>query len=1213
MSLLHRTAQGLKRIFMKKRVRLFIAGQEVEFNAEPDILYNFRADDLTSPSAIQNTFSKSIDIPGTRRNNRIFDEFFHADYFGDFDPSKKIDFTIYLDSEPYEKGYAKLDKIKQDKHSIIYSVSLFGGLGEFFYALDSDENGKRKLSSLRYYEGLLPEDEPLDLSFEVSKDTLTDAWANIYSYSGKWGCINFTPAYEGYPDSLDADKVLLNFNDTSGTTKLISSVVSGSTAYTTDNGYALAELKKQYTAEEMREYRSYLQRPVINVRHIIEAIVRPENNGGFEVVLDEDFFNAQNPYYWDAWLTLPRLSEIKMGVDSTDYTQYDNHAISGTTIATFNNYDKEYVMAFTPEIAASASKVEITFDLTVTASTEHHSSLYTSAEVGGERNFSCWAIQLIGYAGTSLNSAVVARSNVAWLTSKRGNDYLRPDETFADSAFGGEPAYDFYFGEFEYSGVEGANYRYTFNRTVTLSADLPSNARMYALYVMPLANLTETTSRGKTSQTYGLRRRRTYTGTTLDSIVEGVNTIGTNNNNQAISGTAKSYTSIETAGYTGALLNQKLLLNTDFTPYQFLVGYCKQFGLYFVKDPIRKKINILTRKNFFRRTEIVDITKLIDRSGVETTPLVFDKKFYEWSLEPVPSQYGQQYEAANGIEYGAYRKNTGYEFNTDVEKVLDGNVLKASASVVERSQDYFVVGDDIDRPFMFDGFKYNLFKENDASGTTYEVDVKRAILLNSSVLGDKKYYWLYDMPEFHTAENSPSDGAYTLLFLNGYKDLVGQDGTPLKFFATDDMRAMLYLGGNSCWLYTNSEYDIMGNKIANRVYQVPYFSRYIIKGNGQITKSWDFGTPEEVYIPGTNYRSGSTICSFFWEPYESEVLSPLTRKVVAKMRIKELPSVDWLRRFYMVDGALFRMTSINDYNVGGNGLTEVELVKVRDIDKYTSTTPDDIETITLSLSQYTIGASGGTVQYNIVMEEGGPWYIEYSDDTQASQDSGVGDYTGNWTIGPNNGYEPRRLYMYGFADASASVYLVQSGVTASITKIGYGNVDATGGTVQFLVNSPDMNWTAGTEYTGIATAFSPTGGTAATGATLDVTVSQNTTSSMRDFSVWIQLENGSKYYCYLRQNAAGNPFINLRPDYISVPASGGTYVVQVEANVDWEAHNDDPEICEIQTTAGTEYWMSVAVVVHPNTTGSSRYASIPFYKLGYLGQTLASYAVSQDG
>lgn len=274
---------------MKRSVRLFIGGMEVEFKTTPDILYNFQVDSLTEPSAVKNSYSKTIQIPGTSNNNRIFDNFFLNDYrttTNNFDASKKTEFTIYLDNDIYETGYCKLDSVTQNKHYWEYSVSLFGGLGSFVYSLAYSDNPtgddeKRKLSDLEFYSGA-DSDTPIDIGFEIKKETIEEAWNEIESGSSKWRVINFAPAYNGLPQDFDADKVLMNVGtiqqpttDSQGRavrrpggrgSVVTTSVTDNGTTYQTYGGYALATLSRPYTQAEMREFRSYLMRPVLNVQ-----------------------------------------------------------------------------------------------------------------------------------------------------------------------------------------------------------------------------------------------------------------------------------------------------------------------------------------------------------------------------------------------------------------------------------------------------------------------------------------------------------------------------------------------------------------------------------------------------------------------------------------------------------------------------------------------------------------------------------------------------------------------------------------------------------------------------------------------------------------------------------------------------------------------------------------------------------------------------------
>ena len=190
---------------------------------------------------------------------------------------------------------------------------------------------KKNMASLQYLTDY--EDEP-DLNFRINKDEVYDAWQAINGfgvYDERYDVINFAPCYNGIPSDFDADKVLVNY---SGRTNdvFLSAVTSDGVRYTpylnnaaNAAGYALAEASSEMTDWETFDLRSYLQRPVLNVKRALQACFHPANNGGWQVKLDSDFFNNNNPYWEDAWMTLPMLRDLEIA-------QGESETITGATI-----------------------------------------------------------------------------------------------------------------------------------------------------------------------------------------------------------------------------------------------------------------------------------------------------------------------------------------------------------------------------------------------------------------------------------------------------------------------------------------------------------------------------------------------------------------------------------------------------------------------------------------------------------------------------------------------------------------------------------------------------------------------------------------------------------------------------------------------------------------------------------------------------------------
>ena len=297
---------------MKQELQLYINGKEIHFEESPQILFTFQQTDLTDPAAVKNSFTKTVTFSGTPENNQVFNSIYDLRRIqsydeGYFNASQRIPFELYKGGELIEDGYAKLDSISKDNGEIKYNVTLYGGLGDFFYNLTYNEDGeKMQLADLAYTDSADPDDE---LSFILNKDAIYDAWNYLKNDTDehKWGIINFMPAYNGIPKDFDANKILVNKSGyiaevrvTDGTTITTQNGFPETIgSYSTVNGYGLAETPQPMTEWDIRDLRSYLQRPCLRIKKLIEAICNPKNNGGYTVNLDKAFFDG-NPYFNDA-------------------------------------------------------------------------------------------------------------------------------------------------------------------------------------------------------------------------------------------------------------------------------------------------------------------------------------------------------------------------------------------------------------------------------------------------------------------------------------------------------------------------------------------------------------------------------------------------------------------------------------------------------------------------------------------------------------------------------------------------------------------------------------------------------------------------------------------------------------------------------------------------------------------------------------------------
>ena len=293
----------------------------VDLDDQSFILFNYTMEDLSNPTIVRNSFSQQVTLKGTPNNNRIFGDIFRLDretQYGDsytgafFDVTRKTPFAIYNEmSEIVESGYLKLDEVSRNGKMVEYKVTLYGGLGSFFYGLSYKEDGApMTLADLRYRMQNGEFTRSAGHFGQVGGYVmLQDCWAYLANpnvYAGEFDAfdcwwaniVNFAPCYNGLPDKFSADKALVEKSSFNNMPTM--NPKSGASSN-------LMVMSNKHTEWEMKDLRWYLQRPIVSVKALFDAICDSENNGGWEVVMSQNFFSQDNPISLESWVTLPLI------------------------------------------------------------------------------------------------------------------------------------------------------------------------------------------------------------------------------------------------------------------------------------------------------------------------------------------------------------------------------------------------------------------------------------------------------------------------------------------------------------------------------------------------------------------------------------------------------------------------------------------------------------------------------------------------------------------------------------------------------------------------------------------------------------------------------------------------------------------------------------------------------------------------------------------
>lgn len=975
---------------MRQEIRLFISGAEIEFSQPPQILYNYTETDLRKPTAVKNSFSKSINIEGTQTNNAIFGHIWRLDRNqlggglngASFNPMLKADFELYNNGELYEKGYCRLNDITRNGNDVSYNITLYGGLGSLLQELsygNSDSDTKKTIADLNF---------GVDLGFTINKETIDTAWQELSGEIDKeyrFNAINFAVTSEGIPSDFSADKVLVNLNGGPKDFKTNDDGYKGLYGgVAAENGFTLATAATDLTMDTSFDLRSYLLRPVLSVRSVFEAIQRPENNGGYDIRLDDHFFNYDNPYYFNAWVTLPKLREL--GIEKVNNT--DSSAISmtketnnlwkiGNTIQG-NNFTFTTQIKYTPSSTVGVDELHPAIYMKTTASGHNWSNYVKDFQTSlgicvraiaynalGEEVGHSEPIMLCGKSHSvpnklwQLSKIPSSAQKKAYGSFKKiGNEWLWCDEN------GNLKSFDFSLPQnISFSSIKLA-ITFPWVEYVTYTKGWPvdnksSEAANNYTRDIPMYTTTDERNISGLFTLSEIEKRNRVTGTISPKAV-------------SISVATLDFES----GFSGVYIPQDKLLKTDYSPADFLLSYCKLFGLYIYKDPVEESyeplkypngvVHIVDRHTFYN-DEFIDISSIIDYSKpITINPVTSNVKWYSYSYADGNGEADEKYRNSYGYNYGRQLVNTGLAFNNDTTELYDGSVFKNGVMVREKDV-YFQSQKEGIPAYAFDGLTYVLYKGEDEKEEAYT----RARAYNGDInVEGLAYYDSIPKLQVHSGENKEEDGNGILLFYNGMQSV----GATYRI--TDDLPDMASLNdGEPCWLLTTSDYDKEGNTIAISKNRLPFFTRDIYQGeqSGAVVHSWNFGHPNETYVPNTFTVDYDSIYDKCWKDYMKDLYDVNTKTVTAYVRLGGKPNPVWLRRWYWFENAIWRINSIKDWNVGSYDTTEVEFIKIQDIKNYDVEKISSVGRIEIVLDSYVIGADGGTITGRVINQGGYSW------------------------------------------------------------------------------------------------------------------------------------------------------------------------------------------------------------------------------------------------
>lgn len=909
---------------------LYISDFKVDLTGQESILTQKTRTDYINPTVVKNSFSKTVTLPGTFNNNRIFNFLWKLDrtqYQDSFNPSHRVPFTLTENGNLIESGYIKLDKINKTYDTVSYDCTLFGELGNLLYNLsyktdpNSEEALPLTLGDLDYHitDDTLSRTGRLD--FSINLRTVKQAWDHL-DYTDEddsiFNTLNFAVCNNGIPsaDNFDPQKMMISIKGSDYETRKAAVNWDGTdyarTAFPTSKSVqqeatysyletmisrmdqseqlALMELGEGISCTEARDFRSYLQRPILRLKSVFEAIGRYlESNLGYTLDLSDEFFEGDD--FVKAWITLSMLYEINSKVETgTHFTQAELLSNTSSPASYLISFCKMYGIYIDPDIQTKTLKLtrlprffrDETEKIIVDQSQElevtplsFDKSAYTFDFAEGEGQFVKKYKETYGltYGSKRVNTGYRFDASVApYITN---NIFKNAADTIDQSGY-----YHYnYDGSNEYPiavGAIGKTPKYSLfkvdsNHWPVFNED-GSVDRLDGDMTKSTATKTPDSSWGYmyfTNKWSGLQK-----GVYQDSIarlqfhddnngsVDGKDVlIYYNGMKLAHAGYCRSYDSSS----EGTISSENSAFY-DYTNSLAVVKYLLSDDTYMVKSVLGTNCyyDIPNPTPGFGGSFVIQLSELPSFNRVSIDYASFSTNPYErhnnWS--GVVHVSGQGASVNYGREWVSTKTQAGSEHYIywDFANYTRGHKYLIVAKMMSNSSQFYV------------GLRDSMYLESQAAidipGGYKDWKISAAIV-TSSASGSNAF-----RPYQTTISNDLYIAWMTVIDLTRLSTLNLTAEEAIGYFKFDQ----------------------------NINYGSPYF----------ITNTYDFGTPREIGVPTTIILPNSDIYSRIWSRYISDVYSINTRIIKGKVYLSDIQ--DSFHKFYYYDNATWILSSIQDWN-----------------------------------------------------------------------------------------------------------------------------------------------------------------------------------------------------------------------------------------------------------------------------------------------------------
>ena len=903
-------------------IQLYIDNQELEITEDIQFPLNRTFSSLTNPTEIHIDYSKSIAIPATKHNNKILGNAYRLDkLFGsslELDPLKRIPARLVCNGETILDGYVKYVSSKVKNGIAQYNMNLYGAVGEVLKSLQNVVLSADKLSDEQKSESdggakYILNDKIYDYQV-IGKDLVKRIWEQEFEpLSGgnsPYTTIGFAPAYRGLYDDFESNSIvgLETVSVSDGTPKDVAEVLKAEWIWNlTDSGMSQEDAEKRVDALDfesiigpginehaLRQFRSYEQKPYVYFCKLMEMYQdKCKEITDYEIVLDNKWFNANNPYWTKMCYMFDYLAGRGVNTDNTTpFTGYSNGTYASSAVqstlkwfgrsVSYTDFDTSVtsmgtvriapfnVLFINKKVASDADPLRSgwadIYNSVITLSPRAHitCNITFTNSAGQSRTFYWWGAENKDNV-TPISPSQYKESNFNQVYNETVINHST--RTLTGTTALPIPAMD--LGAFNTNGLK-----------VTIGVQVwhpQTSSNEYEIYRAPFI----------------YRYRLPIKAATVYNQLE----LETNNSDFTV--TFPNTEMYSNWRYTTSCA-LKNLYTKDEPLFNVILEYTKMFGLVWKPDYINKKIHIMSRQSYFGDYQIVDWTDKFDGSkDCVIEPCSFNSKFVDFNYDDVDGYRYKGYVNRYGVGYGGKHIKTKYDFDT---KTTDLFSKMHPSSVSTKS----FVG-------ITDLIEWN---------TTSQITRNKSEI------------------DFIDCEDVKQEKSITMnnwYFHNGKY-------TPTESYFISDVSAKERADGKYYWL-ANSYGLFQDDKPVSRLSAIPRFGITYntsdeFTTNGR-TIGCLFNCPNEDFTESKDVSAaqGNYIYDLCWRDYINERYNSNNKKVTAYFNLSMIDYQAFnFNTFVLFNNQLFVVNKIVDFNPNTTDTTKVELIQVSDINGYVSQT-----------------------------------------------------------------------------------------------------------------------------------------------------------------------------------------------------------------------------------------------------------------------------------